>query len=479
MNQITPSQSMEAAGSAPVDEAVCPCNGGNRFWLENSSGQSLSTTFSAGGTASPVLPQTSMTDTRSVNTLEGSGGPLQMTINGRSTTVLENVDTSLMAAPEDLRAGLVVGARRSAPPAPLESTTRGIAFTPEHETVGIGDFLPSGVSEGNTDIDLVCVMQTVPGSGQMAPGTYPIDGLNDDQALWFLRSVMASFLVNSADAARTTLADIQQAFRVNNITQLRGIIRELVFEARFTVKPISSWGGQMAIIFKGRHTGRAFLTAIMYGTRNAKMGYVSSYAQIAGALRNGGQGAGNAIADVARGTGRGNIIGFFVAAVIEVHDFFIDEDPEKNWGDLLGRLGVSFAVVWAAGFVGTLAAGAFAAAAAGAAPVILVVAVGVVAAVAVGFLLDKALEALGVSDGAARIGREFANVVNRAIVATGAFVDRIIQSSVSWLERQIDAWNASVQNVIEDARRNDPVGYCALFCSNPLDQAMSWRALFR
>ena len=443
---------------------------GNRFWLENQSGTPRSVTFSAGGSASPVLPQTATQHTRLENTLAGSGGALELSFDGQTATVLENVDTGLMTTPEDLRAALIVGAPRTSPPTPI-SGDRGIPFTSEVETARLGDFLPSGVSEANTDIDLVMCLQAAEDPHAItAQGLYDVDTLSEDQAAWVLKSLLINTITNSADGARVTLADVRRSFDVRTLSQMRAALNELIWEGKFYIKPISSWGGRFAIIFKGRTGGRAFLTAAMYGLRNRSMQFVSSYADIAASVQSGNTGAGAASA--ARGVVKGNLIGFIVAGVVEVSEFMQSEDPEKNWGDLLGGLSVAFVKVWVAGFVGTLAAAAVVSAAAAgliaSAPVVLVVGVGVGVAIAVGFALDGLDQWLGVSDAARRIGRSLGTMVTRAVEATAAFVERIVMRPI---DDMLDQW---MRDFREHLRRHDPVGHCALFCTNPLDQLRAW-----
>ena len=456
----TPSGDMEAAGSEPVDEPVCPCNGGNRYWLENSSDWDVSCTFSAGGVVSPVLPRTNSTDTRVPNTVEGSGGALEMTINGTTTTVIESVDTSLLAAPEDLRAGLIVGPHSIFGPEPLSPDANGIAFTAEAQEVSISQFLPPGVSSADTEIDLVAVLEGAQAEGALPPGSYSVDSLGESGLRWFMYTLLINTATNSSDVARATVEDAFRVFNVRSVDQMRSFLREVMVGARFTVKPIASWGGKVAVIFKGRTAGRAFLTSAMYGMRNSKVGYVSAFAEVASGQATAGT--------VARGAVKGNLIGFLVATVIEVADFIQNEDPEKNWGTLLAGLGVQFSKVFIAGVAGILVAGAVAASVA-AAPVILVVGVGLAVSIAVGVGLEWLDEAGGISEGARKIGTAFGGAVLDAVRSVRAFIEFIATADSSTLDRMVDDWNRVVDNMIEDAARADPGGYCFFTCDNIMD----------
>lgn len=149
----------------------------------------------------------------------------------------------------------------------------------------------------------------------------------------------------------------------------RGVIvqafKELMVGGRFQVKRIASWGGRYAVVFKGNARNRSFLTAIMYGIDNSRVSYISSYAQVTSDILEGNPG--NAVRSAAQGSApaltraapyvNGNFIGFFISAAFDVKEFIEEEDPEKNWGELLGALGVTFIKVWAAGFTGILLAG--------------------------------------------------------------------------------------------------------------------------
>ncbi|TNE63933.1 hypothetical protein [Celeribacter ethanolicus] len=192
------------------------------------------------------------------------------------------------------------------------------------------------------------------------------------------------------------------------------------------------------------------------------MSYISSYADVMSARAGGGTGA----ASAARSAAKGNFIGFIIAASFDVSDFVQSEDPEKNWGDLLGALGVTFAKVWAAGFAGVMIAGAIAASAA-AAPVILVVGIGLGVSIVVGVLLDKIDQWLAVKERASRIGRVFAGAVPRGLRAITAFIEEIATN----VDSLLDQWYADFE---QHLRENDPLGHCALFCSDPLDQLDAW-----
>lgn len=238
---------------------------------------------------------------------------------------------------------------------------------------------------------------------------------------------------------------------------------------RFYVKQIASWGGQSAIIFKGAAKSRSFLTAISYGLRNSKMSYLSSYAMGIDAVQNP---SARTVGRVASTAAKGNLIGFVIAAHADVTDFIKSEDPEKNWGELLGSLGFTFIKVWIAGFVGILGAAAIASAAlaagAAAVPVVVVVGIGVGIAIGAGVLLDWLYNATGFKAAAKKIGRKFGLAVNKGFSAASAFIDSISTSA----EGIIDGWFQSFSNSL---RQNDPNGWCALFCSSPLDQVRAWQ----
>lgn len=457
-------QSMMLAYTPDAPETAClTCQQGNRLWLENQSGHSLSLAVTVGAQTSGVLPQTASQPTPLINTVDGSAGAIDIAVNGQTATLLTSVDPSLLIRPEDVQVGMIAAQPRQGLQ-PIRGEGRGIPVLTAGNTLDISDFLSPGVTEDNTDIDLVMVLQANTGAGAITtPGQFVVDDLDDAQLQWLSSSIVQNTIaggLNEASGLAVYAARIGRGQRSQAIAALR----ELLFEGRFYVKPIASWGGAHAIIFKGVHRSRSFLTAISYGLRNGKMSYISNYAEIM-------SGTGSGLGNVARGTARGNFIGFIVAATFDVAAFVQSEDPEENWGGLLGGLGVTFVKVWIAGFAGILLAGAIASAAvaAGAAsvPVLLVVGLGLGISIAAGFLLDKIDNWLGVKQTAQRIGRSFAGAVSRSMTAVGTFMERI----ATGVDGLIDGWFRDFE---QNLRQNDPVGHCALFCSNPIDQLDAW-----
>lgn len=448
----------------------CPHHQGNRFWLENMTDTTPAITFSINSASTPNLPQTSETHTLLPNTLRDSKGSLRLNINGQSCEVLPNIDTRLMDKPEDLCGALIIGKPRSNPVESISNQDFGIPFTSEVETVDLSEFLPKGVTENNTDIDLVMILEGADSPNAIKKtGPRKVNDLNLQEAEWVLQSLLLNTLTNTTDGARITLSNVRKAFDVRTLSQMKQAIKEIA-GTKMYIKPIAYWGGKTAIIFKGLNKGRAFLTSAIYGLRNKKMSFVSSYAEIAddALKKNFASGMGKAT----RGLVRNNFIGFIIAGVVETHEFIKSEDPEKNWGDLLGGLSVQFVKVWAAGFVGVLAAAglvAIAAAAGVALPVFLVITIGISAAIGAGFFLDWLDNKYGVSEKARKMGRSLGSELVNAAEATTAFVDRMVFQPVDDL---IDSWVYDWKSAfINNLRYNDPQGYNAsLFCSDPKER---------
>ncbi len=80
-----PRSMMSRYPAEPANQATCACDQGNRLWLENHSGQDMSVAVTVGSETSSILPQTASQPTRLGNTVAGSGGPLDLTVNGEST----------------------------------------------------------------------------------------------------------------------------------------------------------------------------------------------------------------------------------------------------------------------------------------------------------------------------------------------------------------------------------------------------------
>lgn len=85
-----------------------------------------------------------------------------------------------------------------------------------------------------------------------------------------------------------------------------------------------------------------FLTSAIYGLNNSKISYISSYAKGMEAVQSRSASAAGA---VVRGAAKGNFTGFFISAIYDIAEFVQSENPEQNWGELLGALGVTFVKV--------------------------------------------------------------------------------------------------------------------------------------
>lgn len=428
---------------------------GNQFWLENTSGNSLDVKYYVNGQASPSLPQTADKPTLLDNSLAGTTGKLEIEVNGEKTTLIENIDSSLLSAPGDLRGGLIVGQSGKVAPAPSPK----IHFDPTAPPLDSRILLPDNAL-GNTEVDVISVVPSMPNAQAITEeGIYSVDTLTDGQVFWVLESFMQNSIATTANEFSVAIGQTVRHGRELGSAGARSFLKEVLFQGKFAVKNISSWGGKAAIVFKGNHRSRSFLTAIMYGVKNDKMSYVSSYAEVAGEIPKGINNTSRTAVAGSVPLKSGNFIGFAIATTFDVHAFMTEDDPEKNWGDLLGMLGVTFVKVWAAGFAGLLAAGALAFFLTSA-PVLLVVTVGAAASIFAGFGLDFLDSYFGIKEGARKIGRGFVDKI-----------DSLLSFSFDNLERMVETWE---QDFRSSLRENDPNGYCALFCSDPLNQLDAW-----
>lgn len=476
----TAAQRMQSSSSQGVDNVCYDCRGGNRFWLENMSGSGVSLTFSVNGVSSPIIDAERGGDEPTLipNTLDGSRGRLEMSVNGRAgVTLVDSIDNSYFRSPEDLACGVVVGPQGNRRNNERVDETR-IPFSEIDNDVDMERFLPDGVSPENSDIDMVMVLLADSGEGAIrSAGMHEIDDLDEESVGWMLRSFAQNTFSSMANDVGELSLFLNSARREQGWRAARDALRELVFQGKFYVRQVASWGNRWAIVFRGAHTSRSFLTAITYGLKNNKISYISSYAQLAADVSDG------AVTSAARTTVRtaakGNLIGFFINASFDVHDFWIDEDPEKNWGDMLGALGVTFVKVFVAGAVGFIAAAAFAAGAiaitGASAPVLLIAGVGTVVAIAVGFGLDWLDERTGFKEKVKGTMRKIAGQINiwaeRAANATVDFVDSVSNT----VRQSIREW---IDQVLSNVRHNNPTGWCAFFCSSPVDQVNAWRRGF-
>ena len=162
-------------------------------------------------------------------------------------------------------------------------------------------------------------------------------------------------------------------------------------------------------------------------------------------------------------TGSSNFIGFLVSASFDVHEFIVTEDPEKNWGDLLGALGVTFVKVWIAGYLGLLAVGAVLTFSISS-PIWGVLMLGLGVSVLFGYGLDKIDEVIGFKESIKRVSHQFA--FNIKSIHEWSYL--AVVSSLSDWENDFK----------ESIKKNDPLGHCALYCGSSKDRLYSWMYAF-
>lgn len=470
-------ETMEQFPAEPVGAVSLSCQQGNRLWLENLSGGNLSIAASVGQETSGMLPQTASEPTILTNSISGSAGPIRLSVNGNTCTALQNVDRSWITCPEDVQVGIVVGQSRQQKRPPISGTDNVIpvgrisdasGITGAEELVpepdaDISMFLEDGMSESNTDIDLVFVGITAPGANALPPGQYQVDDLSEEQANWVLDSIVANTISSTGNEAGGVAAFGRGVAR-NNPGMVWSALKEVIFQGKFYIRASTKWGSRTTlIIFKGFTGSRSFLTAAIYGLNNSKMTYISSYAKGMEAFQ---QGSASAAGSVVRGAAKNNLIGFFISAAFDVAEFIKSEDPEQNWGGLLGALGVTFVKVWAAGAAGILLAatavslGAAAVGATAAAPVVLTVIIGVGFAIGAGMFLDWLDRKTGFKEGARKIGNRFGNAANSAFSSAWAFVQEIVAEG----QNLLDQWFPDFDHGSDAAKQNDAV--CALYCND-------------
>ena len=162
-------------------------------------------------------------------------------------------------------------------------------------------------------------------------------------------------------------------------------------------------------------------------------------------------------------TGSSSFVGFLVSASFDVHEFIVTEDPEKNWGDLLGALGVTFVKVWIAGYLGLLAVGAVLAFGFSV-PIWGVVLLGLGLSVFFGYRLDRIDRNYNIKTSMEKICHDFAINVNYAY-----------QWTYLQIESKLNSWENDFKKSIQ---KNDPMGHCALYCASSKDRLFSWMYAF-
>ena len=240
----TPAQeAMQSFPARSVEDPICPCQQGNLFYQHNMSSTALSTIFAPnnGGMSTPVLAQFTEEPLNFANVVDTSGGNLEASINGQAITILENIDTSQLNTPEDLRAGIVVGAPRTTPREPLSLPQDGIPFQSEINPADFAKFLPDGVSESNTDIDMVCVLLAAPGTGALSEGQYNVDDVQESALRWLLVSLAQNTFANVTNEAAMTGYYLNGVRQAQGVEAMRSVLKEVILQGRFTIKRISSF----------------------------------------------------------------------------------------------------------------------------------------------------------------------------------------------------------------------------------------------
>lgn len=483
-----PANTMEQFPAEPVDATSLPCQQYNRLWLENLTGTNLSIAATVGSRTSGMLPQTASEPTLLSNSPDGSAGAVKLAVNGEVCTAVKSIDRSWIQRSEDVQIGIVVGQSRQQK-APVNGPGNTIPVGHISDALGTGGgtlvpppeadlslFLEDGMSESNTDVDLVFVGITASGPNALPPGQYQVDDLSEEQASWVLDSILANTIASTGNEAGGVAAFGRGVAR-NSPGMVWTALKEIILQGRFYIKSIASWGGKNAIVFKGLTGSRSFLTTAIYGLNNNKMTYISSYAKGLEAVQTGSvSGAGR----VALGAAKGNLIGFFISAAFDVNEFVKSEDPEQNWGGLLGALGVTFVKVWAAGVAGILLAATVVSVGAAvvgavvggavAAPVALTVAIGVGISIGAGVLLDWLDRSTGFKEAARKIGNKFGNAASAALKSSWSFVQEMVDRGQSLL----DQWFPDFDHRSDVEKQNDAI--CALYCNDLAGWARSgWR----
>lgn len=215
---------------------------GDRLWLENQSGRNMSLAVTVGSQTSEILPQSANQPTPLLNTVTGSAGAIDISVNGQSATLMRRVDPSVPARPEDVQVGMIA-TQPWQTNRPIRGENRSIPVLSSNNTVNLSDFLSPGVTEDNTEIDLVIVLRANSGAGAITrEGHYVLDELNDNQLQWLSSSIVQNTIASGIDEA-SGLAVCAERISRGQRGQAISALRELLVQGKFYGKPIASWGG--------------------------------------------------------------------------------------------------------------------------------------------------------------------------------------------------------------------------------------------
>lgn len=346
----------------------------NLFWADNQSGQSMDIKFLVDGKSTSSLPSNiDEGKIRLINTVDGTRNKLDMSINGQVHTLIENIPS--VQHPNELKAAVIIGSPVADKPKELKT------------------LFASSNNQGSDIEEHYPVILKVTGDTSLATDMiHNVNDISDEEIGVIMDSLKNNSFATITNEMAATGGIAVMYGKEWGYDQARLFLKDIMYQGKFSLRPVQQWGGGLALIFKGNHTSTRFLNAVKYALLNTKIDKVSTYFEISK------KGFGDAVKTSAKEATPfkgGNVIGYIVAAGFNIQDFIKKDMTEQNFAELMANLGITFFKAWGAGLLGILFVGIWMPLAA---PTLILIGTGVGATILVGMGLDWLDYKIGISN---------------------------------------------------------------------------------
>ncbi len=345
----------------------------NLFWADNQSGQSMDIKFLVDGKSTSSLPSNiDEGKTRLINTVDGTRNKLDMSINGQVHTLLENIPP--VQHPNELKAAVIIGSPVADKPKELKT----LFSSPNSQSSDIEEHYP-------------VILKAIGDTSLATSMIHNVDDISDEEVGFIMDSLKNNSFATITNEMAATSGIAVMYGKEWGYDQARLFLKDIMYQGKFSLRPVQQWGGGLALIFKGNHTSTRFLNAIKYALLNTKIDKTSTYFEVS--KKSFGEAFKTSAKEAIPFKG-GNVIGYIVAAGFNIQDFIKKDMTEQNFAELMANLGITFFKVWWAGLLGILITALFMPASA---PVLLFISVGVGFTIVAGMFLDWVDYEFGVS----------------------------------------------------------------------------------
>lgn len=345
----------------------------NLFWADNQSGQSMDIKFLVDGKSTSSLPSNiDEGKTRLINTVGGTRNKLDMSINGQVHTLIENIPP--VQHPNELKAAVIIGSPVSDKPKELKT------------------LFASSNNQGSDIEEHYPVILKVTGDTSLATDIiHNVNDISDEEIGVIMNSLKNNSFATITNEMAATGGIAVMYGKEWGYDQARLFLKDIMYQGKFSLRPVQQWGGGLALIFKGNHTSVRFLNAVKYALLNTKIDKTSTYFEVS--KKAFGEAFKTSAKEAIPFKG-GNVIGYIVAAEFNIQDFIKKDMTKQNFAELMANLGITFFKAWAAGLLGILIVAAWIPVSA---PTLILISAGTMITITVGIFLDWVDYKVGIS----------------------------------------------------------------------------------